>query len=143
MMASARGSPAVWQNKDTKERSRQNAVMMWIPCVRWRHRNALAIREHSEPWYVRGVQRRVGRCETSVTTAGWVPGVLVTAMMGVWVTKMMEWWCAGGFSGVSWFYLLELPINCGPVVEKRTRYPAEDNPGKRVTSTDSLARASV
>ena len=31
--------------------------------------------------YVRGVQRRVGRCEASVTTAGWVPGVLVTAMM--------------------------------------------------------------
>ena len=108
---------------------------MWLLRVTWCHGNALAICDHAEPWHVSGVQRRMGRCETAVTTVGWVTGV--------WVTKMMEWWCAGGFSGVPWFYLLELPINCGPVVEKRTRYPAEDNPGKRVTSTNSLARASV
>ena len=86
-------------------------------------------------WYVSGVQRRMGRCEASVITVGWVTGV--------WVTKMMEWWCAGGFSGVPWFYLLQVPANCGPVVEMQPRYAVEDNPGENVTSTDSLARASV
>ena len=70
-----------------------------------------------------------------MTTVGWVTGA--------WVTAMMGWWCAGRFSGVSWFYLLQVPANCGPVVEMQPRYAAEDNPGENVTLTDSLARASV
>ena len=59
------------------------ALMMWMMRVRRRHKNALGIRKHAEPLHVGGVQRRVGRCETSVTTAGWVPG----GVTGDWVTK--------------------------------------------------------
>ena len=72
------GSPIVRRSEHTTEGVLPSfAEGTTSPVSTGHQQSALTIRERAEPWYVCSVQRRMRRCEMSVTTVGWVTGVWV------------------------------------------------------------------